>query len=311
MITWGINALNHDISVAVFEGSELKGFETVKGIDRDSGIIRRALDASSGRGPNVIAWYERPWLKKTRQLYAGQYDAAFDMSVIPRKWLKSQNLSYAKIEYYPHHKSHAAAGFFTSPFDQATIVVLDAMGEWESASIWQGCGTDLKKVWSRNYPNSLGIFYSAFTQLIGYKPVSEEHLLQRDSELGNPNKYYDLVNAYFDGVVSLRYNLHCGVLDWPRPIASNQDKLDIAAAVQRVFEEQADMVMLMARRLSDSKNLVYMGGCAMNSKYNKYLSTQWDNVWTLPSPGDPSSAIGAALLSLNTRITLPRHIGAC
>lgn len=311
MITWGINALNHDISVAVFEGSELKGFETVKGIDRDSGIIRRALDASSGRGPNVIAWYERPWLKKTRQLYAGQYDAAFDMSVIPRKWLKSQNLSYAKIEYYPHHKSHAAAGFFTSPFDQATIVVLDAMGEWESASIWQGCGTDLKKVWSRNYPNSLGIFYSAFTQLIGYKPVSEEHLLQRDSELGNPNKYYDLVKAYFDGVVSLRYNLHCGVLDWPRPIASNQDKLDIAAAVQRVFEEQADMVMLMARRLSDSKNLVYMGGCAMNSKYNKYLSTQWDNVWTLPSPGDPSSAIGAALLSLDTRITLPRHIGAC
>lgn len=311
MITWGINALNHDISVAVFEGSELKGFETVKGIDRESGIIRRALDASSGRGPNVIAWYERPWLKKTRQLYAGQYDAAFDMSVIPRKWLKSQNLSYAKIEYYPHHKSHAAAGFFTSPFDQATIVVLDAMGEWESASIWQGCGTDLKKIWSRNYPNSLGIFYSAFTQLIGYKPVSEEHLLQRDSELGNPNKYYDLVKAYFDGVVSLRYNLHCGVLDWPRPIASNQDKLDIAAAVQRVFEEQADMVMLMARRLSDSRNLVYMGGCAMNSKYNKYLSTQWDNVWTLPSPGDPSSAIGAALLSLNTRITLPRHIGAC
>ena len=305
MITWGINALNHDISIAVFEGNELKKFNTVKGVDRNSDIIRTSLDASSGRGPSVIAWYERPWLKKTRQLYAGQYNAAFDMSVVPSKWLKSSNLGYAKIKYFPHHKSHAAAGFFTSPFDNATIVVLDAMGEWESASIWQGRGTDLKKVWSRSYPNSLGIFYSAFTQLIGYKPVSEEYLLQRDSDLGDPERYLETVRSYFDGILSLRYNLHCGVLDWPFPISCDQDRRDIAAAVQRVFEDQADMVMLIARRLSDNRNLVYMGGCAMNSKYNKYLDTQWDRVWTLPNPGDPSSAIGAALLSLNTRITVP------
>ena len=72
-----------------------------------------------------------------------------------------------------------------------------------------------------------------------------------------------------------------------------------------MFEDQADMVMLIARRLSDNRNLVYMGGCAMNSKYNKYLDTQWDRVWSLPNPGDPSSAIGAALLSLNTRIKAP------
>jgi carbamoyltransferase len=305
MITWGINALNHDISIAVFEGNELKKFNTVKGVDRDSGIIRESLDASSGRGPSVIAWYERPWLKKTRQLYAGQYNAAFDMNVIPSKWLKSSNLGYAKVKYFPHHKSHAAAGFFTSPFDNATIVVLDAIGEWESATIWQGRGKELKKLWSRSYPDSLGIFYSAFTQLIGYKPVAEEYLLQIDSQQGDPKKYYETVKDYFNGVVGLRYNLHCGVLDWPWPIVTQQNKYDIAAAVQRVFEEQADMVMLMARRLSESKNLVYMGGCAMNSLYNQRLLSQWDRVWTLPNTGDPSSAIGAALLSLNTRITVP------
>lgn len=308
MITWGINALNHDISIAVFEGNNFKNFETVKGKDRDTDIIRRAINASSGHGPNVIAWYERPWLKKTRQLYAGQYNAAFDLSVIPSRWLKQNRLGYAKIKYFPHHKSHAAAGFFTSPFYKATIVVLDAMGEWESASIWQGEGTDIKKVWSRSYPNSLGIFYSAFTQLIGYKPVSEEYRLQQDSAKGNPKRYLDTVRSYFDGVLSLKYNLHCGVLDWPWPIVSDQDKWDIAAAVQRVFEEQADMVMLYARTLTDSKNLVYMGGCAMNSKYNQTLNVQWDNIWTLPNPGDPSSAIGAALLHLNTRITLPRNL---
>lgn len=305
MITWGINALNHDISIAVFEGHQLKRFETVKGVDSDTDIIHRALNSSSGRGPGVIAWYERPWLKKTRQLYAGQYDAATDMSVLPSRWLKRNNLGYAKVQYFPHHKSHAAAGFLTSPFEEATVVVLDAMGEWESATIWQGRGTELKKIWSRSYPNSLGMFYSAFTQLIGYKPVSEEYLLQRDSELGDHRRYLDTVRGYFDGVVSLKYNLHCGVLDWPYAIESDQDRWDIAAAVQRVFEEQADMVMLIARRLSNSKNLVYMGGCAMNSKYNKYLSTQWDNIWSLSNPGDPSSAIGAALLSINTRIKPP------
>lgn len=284
MITWGINALNHDISIAVFEGHQLKRFETVKGVDSDSGIIHRALTSSAGRGPSVIAWYERPWLKKTRQLYAGQYSAAMDMSVLPNKWLKENKLGYAKVKYFPHHKSHAAAGFLTSPFEEATVVVLDAMGEWESATIWQGRGTELKKVWSRSYPNSLGMFYSAFTQLIGYKPVAEEHLLQRDSELGDYRRYLDIVREYFDGVLSLRYNLHCGVLDWPDPIISDQDRWDIAAAVQRVFEEQADMVMLYARKLTDSKNLVYMGGCAMNSKYNRYLATQWENIWSLSNP---------------------------
>jgi predicted NodU family carbamoyl transferase len=150
------------------------------------------------------------------------------------------------------------------------------------------------------------MFYSAFTQLIGYKPVSEEYLLQRDSEKGDPKRYLDAVRDYFTGTLSLKYNLHCGILDWPYSIDSDQDRRDIAAAVQQVFEEQADMVMLKARQLSASRNLVYMGGCAMNSRYNQHLNTQWDHVWSLPNTGDPSSAIGAALLSLNTRITLPR-----
>ena len=303
MITWGISALNHGTSIAVIEGYELKYFGTNKDNDRDHTLISKAI-AATHTGPSQIAWYERPWIKKTRQLYAGQWAAASDMSVRPAKWLKDHRVGYAKVKYFPHHKSHAAAGFLTSPFSEATVVVLDAIGEWESASIWQGQGTSLKKVWSRSYPNSLGIFYSAFTQLLGYTPIADEYLLQKDSELGDPKRYLETVRSYFDGVLSLRYNLHCGVLDWPFPISSDQDRWDIAAAVQRVFEEQADMVMLIARRLSNSRNLVYMGGCAMNSKYNQYLNTQWDNIWSLPDPGDASSAIGAALLAVNQRISV-------
>ena len=155
-------------------------------------------------------------------------------------------------------------------------------------------------MWSRSYPNSLGLFYSAFTQLIGYKPLAEEHLLQRDSELGDPRKYLQQIRKYFNGVLSLNTNFHKGVPNWPTP-TSDQDRWDIAAAVQQVFEEQVDMVMLTARRLTGSDCLVYMGGCAMNSKYNKQLPNQWNYIWSLPNPGDASSSVGAVLYHTKQR----------
>ena len=101
--------------------------------------------------------------------------------------------------------------------------------------------------------------------------------------------------------------------DWPYGFdISEEDKKDIAAAVQMVFEEQAEHVMSVARALSHSRNLVYMGGCAMNSKYNERMIHGWDDVWSLPVPGDSASAIGAALYHEKLRIKwnreLPRHI---
>lgn len=302
MITWGINALNHDASIAVINGNEVKfwqrasEFSGIKGDDKlNSQLIRAALNSAGGHGPSNIVWYERPWLKKARQFYAGQYRWALDLNELPSRYLKSCNLKYAKIHYVPHHLSHAAAGFLTSPFDDAVVVVLDAMGEWESASIWQGNGTNLTKLWSRSYPTSLGLFYSAFTDLIGLKPVNEEHILQKMSDDGDPNRFGDDVYAYWKDNWKLKYNLHKGVLNWKHPIKTDQDRYDIAAAVQAVFEHQAAEVMSIASQLSPSNNLVYMGGCAMNSKFNDRIVDDWDGVWSLPIPGDAASALGAAL----------------
>ena len=72
-----------------------------------------------------IAFYERPWLKRTRQFFAGQ-----------KAWYRQRHLSLKPTEYHSHHKSHAAAAFQTSPFDQAAIVVVDSIGEWDCTSIW-------------------------------------------------------------------------------------------------------------------------------------------------------------------------------
>ncbi len=293
MIYWGINALNHGSSLSVFSHGELTIHENCKTDELDPAVIHRAFNYG---GPDKIFWYERPWLKKIRQLHAGQFTTAADMSVIPRSYLKRSNLGYAKIVYTPHHASHAAAGYYTSPFDHCAVVVLDAIGEFECASIWEGREGKLRRVWSRDYPHSLGLFYSAFTKLIGYTPISEEHLLQRDSELGDPDRFYNDVRKYFDGPIILCYNFHRGVRDWKHLITCDQDRWDIAAAVQRVFEEHISLVMTMARSMIGTNSLVYMGGCAMNSLANKrVVEPLFKYLWSLPNPGDPSSSLGAVL----------------
>jgi carbamoyltransferase len=319
MITWGINALNHDASIAVVIDGNLKFWErsskysSIPGDDKiHSGLLSDAITASGHQGPDNVVWYERPWLKKLRQFRAGQYHWAFDMGELPSRYLKTVGLGYPKISYMPHHLSHAAAGFLTSPFEEAAVVVLDAMGEWESASIWHGKGTELKKVWSRSYPTSLGLFYSAFTDLIGLKPLGEEHVLQQYSDKGNYHRYRREVESYWNLNWTLSENLHKGVRSWKDPIVTEQDKYDIAAAVQYVFENQAMQVMNTAKHLTGSENLVYMGGCAMNSKFNQDLDSSWNGVWSLPIPGDASSTIGAALYYQKKRIKwsggLAKHV---
>jgi len=301
MITWGINALNHGSSLAVFENNQLLSNNFCHGDELSYDIISQGLKKGY---PEKIYWYEQPWIKKARQLRAGQWSRAFDFSVLPRAFINQLGFKNVPLIYTPHHASHAAAGYYTAPFDDCAIVVLDAIGEFECASIWHGNNGYLKKLWSRWYPNSIGLFYSAFTDLIGLRPIFEEHLLQKLSEQGDANRYYQEVSNYFNGVAAVRYNLHQGVRNWPYEIVNEHDRKDIAAAVQRVFEEQVSLIMQAAKSITRSKNLVYMGGCAMNSKYNQRLESQWDKIWSLPQPGDPSSSIGAVLYHTKQKINI-------
>jgi carbamoyltransferase len=221
-------------------------------------------------------------------------------------------VQYAPITYTSHHASHAAAGYYTSDFNDAAVVVLDAIGEFECASIWSGQGDTLKKIWSRSYPNSLGLFYSAFTQLIGLTPIKDEYQLQQFAAKGDLSRYQSRIQSYFDGIVELNYNFHRGVEHWDDPIETDQDRYDIAAAVQWVFEQQIQNIMTEAQILTKSRNLVYMGGCAMNSQANRLFENNWEGIWSLPNPGDPSSSIGAVLYHTKDRIkwegALAKHI---
>jgi carbamoyltransferase len=131
---WGINALNHGSSISVINNGRYMD-SCVSNFDQiPHEQIRRNLELYGA--PDRIFWYERPWIKKARQLYAGQYKSAFNLSVLPSVKLKEWGLGYADIQYTSHHASHAAAGYYTSPFNHCAIVVIDAIGEFECVTIW-------------------------------------------------------------------------------------------------------------------------------------------------------------------------------
>jgi carbamoyltransferase len=302
MIAWGINALNHGSSLAVFKDGEFKGDIISKEDNLSPEMYKRFLEYYGT--PDRIFWYEDPWLKKARQVYAGQYKTAMDLSVLPKRKLKEWGLGYAPVTYTPHHASHAAAGYYTSPFNHCAIVVLDAIGEFECATIWEGKHGEMKKVWTARYPHSLGLYYSAFTKMLGLTPIRDEYILQQMAAQGDPARFRRDVSDYFGpGILELKYNFHRGVRNWDIGGWSVQDQCNLAAAVQERFEMQIASVMYRAKELTRADCLVYMGGCAMNSDANKReVERKFKYRWSLPNPGDPSSAMGAVLYHTKHRV---------
>lgn len=165
----------------------------------------------------------------------------------------------------------------------------------------------MKKVWSRSYPHSLGLFYSAFTQFVGLTPIKDEHLLQKMAEQGDPHRFRSSIDLYFDfskkDPISLDYNFHRGVNNWSADLMNLQEQCNLAAAVQERFEIEVAKVMRLAKMLTGADSLVYMGGCAMNSKANRNeVEPMFKYLWSLPNPGDPSSALGAVLYHTKHRV---------
>ena len=300
MIVWGISANSHDAALSVFVDDELKfasHSERFSKIKNDPNLCDDLVNhaASLYGEPDKVIWYEKPWLKTTRQLYAGQ---GFQNNNV-KQYLKNYNIE-SKIKYVKHHESHAAAGFYTSKFDHATVLVIDAIGEWECLTVWKASTEyGLQKVYSQKYPHSLGLWYSAMTQRIGLKPNEEEYILMGMAAYGNRNTYFDRINNDFFytnayGWPKLKRNLHKGCLDW-LPNLDEKDYFNIAASTQEVYEYQLKKIMNQVRFIAPNENLVFMGGCALNCSANPLLFDYYKNVWIMPNPGDAGSAIGAVL----------------
>jgi carbamoyltransferase len=279
----GFNETSHDAALAVIEDGKILFAGHAERYSKQKNDWytndKLWLDGLKFGEPDTIAYYEKPKFKHLRLMLSG---GASD-------WKPTHHYDKA----FRHHYSHAAAGYYTSSFKDATIVVLDAIGEFTTSSIWIGDKDTIKPYRSWSYPYSFGLFYSAFTQLIGLKENEEEYIMMGMAGYGNPDKYRNKIEEYFPSVYKQKYGFHKGIIDWNDTI-SEQDRFDIAAAVQAVYEDRLWDFMYIIRQELPSQNLVFMGGCALNSKANTMLWDIFPNVWIMPNPGDAGSSLGAA-----------------
>lgn len=292
-IYWGINALNHDASLAIFKDQQIvQHLRSANDTEITPGMIEAALE--HGR-PDKIYWYENPWFKKSRQLYAGQFSDAFDLAEIPEIYLAQFGINGVPVIYGHHHHSHAAAGYYASGFNSALVFVADAIGEWDTFSVWHGQDSNLVKLYSLKYPYSLGLFYSAFTKLMGYRPVRDEYLVTKMSQQGSSELSGDLVRPY------LQKNCHRGIKDWKHDI----DVADLAAGVQSVFISELERHIRHAKQLVNTEYSVFMGGCAYNKPARQLFARHFKNTYTMYFAGDAGSSIGAVLADIKVKIPLP------
>ena len=177
-----------------------------------------------------------------------------------------------------------AAAYYTAPFVPDVTVVIDAIGEYDTASIW----VNHEKVWSKQYPWSLGLFYSAITKRIGLKPNEDEYITMGMAAYGRPNiDMLDILDEYLHTGIPLKKWF------WSKPV-------DIAASAQMFIEYEIEQIFLEARKYGN--NVAYGGGVALNCVANSKIARLFDKMWIFPNPGDAGSALGCILAKTKKRL---------
>jgi carbamoyltransferase len=230
--------------------------------------------------------------------------------------------------YAEHHESHAASAFFPSPFKEAAILTMDGVGEWATASIGVGRDADIQMLSELQWPDSIGLLYSAFTYYTGFKVNSGEYKVMGLAPYGEP-KFVDLIYKHLmdlkeDGSFTLNQKyfnylsgltMTSGAFDEvfggpPREPESKltQREMDLARSIQVVCEEVMLRMARTAKKMTGSDNLVLAGGVALNCVGNGRLLREgpFKRLWIQPAAGDAGGALGVAQLIAHRHFGRPR-----
>lgn len=305
---------------------------------------RFCLRAGGVRGPDVVAFYEKPILKLDRVLQTFCSVAPRGLAAFVRSmpgWLAERlrvdalldrHLGWrGPIVFFSHHEAHAASAFFPSPFEEAAVVTLDGVGEWDTTTVGRGEGAVVTLLRAVRFPHSLGLLYSAFTQFLGFRVNSGEYKVMGLAPYGEP-RFRDLILAELldlreDGSFRLhvdRFEYLVGAttvgerfarLFGCRPRAPDGPiepvHMDIARSIQDVTEEAVLRIARHAARLTGSRNLCLAGGVALNCVANGRVLREgpFERVWVQPAASDAGGAVGAALLAWHRHLGRPRTPG--
>jgi carbamoyltransferase len=366
MYILGINAYHADSSAAIFKdgvmiaATEEERFRRVKhwagfpsqAVEfclREAGITLQQVDhIAIGRDPSaklgkkIMFLLKNPgggWsavldrLKNARKVSSLEDEFAALEKNIDKSALKG------KIHQVEHHRSHLASAFFASPFDKAALLSIDGSGDFSTTMTAVGEGNRIEVLNSVDFPHSVGIFYSAFTQLLGFPHYGDEYKVMGLAPYGEP-KYVDKLrevlvfknNGFFELDLGFFRSAKQGIVTYGEdhvpcvatlftekmtakfgPERKKQEPVtqyhkDLAASVQRITEELIYHILQHLHQSTGLKNVCIAGGVAQNSVANGKISrnTGFSNIY-IPSAGhDAGISMGSALYVYNHLLQQPR-----
>jgi len=349
----GISCFFHDAAAALLVDGRLAAAAEEERFSRrkhDPSFPRRAIQfclrhgGLHGANLDYVVFYEKPFLKFERLVRSclSEYPLAWSLfresmtRWLPEKlWVKhliagELGVSPQRILFCEHHVSHGASGFFASPFEEAAILTVDAVGEWATTTAGVGRGNEIRLLREIRFPHSLGMLYSAFTAFLGFEVNEGEYKVMGLAPYGQP-RYVDKVRrllevagdgsfrldldyfAYQHSATSMFTPRFLRLFGEPRnPRRSDVVEpyyADLAASVQVVLEE---VLLQMVRALHKETGLTRLcmaGGVALNSVANGRIlrETPFTEIFIQPAAGDGGGALGAALWACHSVLGEPRR----
>lgn len=274
-------------------------------------VLKKVFDGRPSMGSAIISGFKEIIFyyptNIIQKIILGLNDAGFINEKIP------------PITFVRHHLAHAATAYYCSGFDESAILIFDGHGEENTITIYKGAGKDIKLIREFNVPNSLGWFYSAFTEYLGWSPNEGEVKLMGLAPFGSfdPDlkKLMDeIVSVTPDGVSLdsdyIFYNKRSYgefysdlIVEKLGPPRGKKDEItehhkNIAFAVQAKMEEAGIALSKLAMQLAGSRNLCLSGGVALNCKMNGVIHKSGiaENIFVQPVSYDAGASMGAAMV---------------
>ena len=352
MVVLGISAYYHDSAAALIVDGKVVAAICEERLSRkkhDSSFPKRAIEFCVEQGKityseiNYVVFYEKPFRKFERILTSHIYHAPKGLKTFVKSmpiWLKERlnmkstiakslnEIFHTKIDwdirFLDHHLSHAAMSYYTSPFEKAAVLVVDAVGENATTSIYKADDYKIDCIKQQCFPNSVGLLYSAFTYFLGFEVNSDEYKVMGLAPYGDlqdeqTKRFINIIKnklvaidedggiiinqKYFTYMVGLRMvdeKVWAKLFGFVKREADEPVKPEhqnLAAAIQYVTEEILLRLAKHTKAVTQCNNLCIAGGCALNcAAMGKIkMSGVFDNVFIPFAPGDDGAAIGAAL----------------
>lgn len=342
----GISAFYHDSSAAIIKNGDILSAAQEERFTRrkhDSSFPKQAItyllnnEKIKLSDVDNIVFYEKPFIKFERLLETYLAFAPRGFSSFAKfmpLWIKQKlfqkNIIFnelknidknfndiKKLKFAEHHMSHAASAFYPSPFEDASILTMDGVGEWATTTIAIGNKNKIEIKEELNFPHSLGLLYSAFTYYLGFKVNSGEYKVMGLAPYGTP-KYKDLIlNNLIDLKEDGSFKLDMKFFDFATGLQMTNSKfsdlfshkrrepeidkleqfhMDLASSIQVVTEDIVLKIVKYIKNKYHQKNLCLSGGVALNCVVNgKILKEKiFENIWIQPASGDAGGSLGAA-----------------